>query len=258
MLKKIMTITMTAVLAMSVAACTPQKAGLDAYDKLGEMPEDGYTQLNDPQKGDMVAIMETSMGTIKMRLFPQYAPKTVENFTTLAEQGYYDGIIFHRVQDNFMIQGGDPLGTGRGGESIWGMPFEDELTPQLHNIRGALSMANSGADMNGSQFFIVQRYDVPPDEVQIYRDMAEKEGEWFDGTPILGKDIRQEEFNQVYDTEGGVPYLDYRHTVFGQVYEGMDVVDAIAKVETVKGADGEQTKPAEDVVILSVTIGEYE
>ncbi|MEE3374951.1 MAG: peptidylprolyl isomerase, partial [Acutalibacteraceae bacterium] len=90
-----------------------------------------------PAAGDTVAIINTTKGTIKVKLFPEETPKTFENFTTHAKNGYYDGIIFHRVIKDFMIQGGDPQGTGRGGESIWGHSFEDEFHPDLHNIRGA-------------------------------------------------------------------------------------------------------------------------
>ena len=112
-------------------------------------------QLSKPEKGDIVAIMHTTMGDIKIKLFGDKTPKTFENFITHAKNGYYDGLIFHRVIKDFMIQGGDPMGTGIGGESIWGIKFEDEFTPELHNLRGALSMANSGPNTNGSQFFIV-------------------------------------------------------------------------------------------------------
>ncbi len=103
----------------------------------------------------LVAAMNTNMGTIKLELFPDIAPKAVENFVTHSEKGYYDGIIFHRVIDKFMIQGGDPTGTGRGGESIWGKPFEDEFSPELRfDGPGYLAMANAGPGTNGSQFFI--------------------------------------------------------------------------------------------------------
>jgi cyclophilin family peptidyl-prolyl cis-trans isomerase len=103
----------------------------------------------------LVATMNTNMGTIKIELFPGQAPKTVENFTKLAEKGYYEGIIFHRVIDKFMIQGGDPTGTGSGGESIWGKAFGDEFSPDLRfDEPGYLAMANSGPNTNGSQFFI--------------------------------------------------------------------------------------------------------
>src|SRR3989338_8299531 len=103
----------------------------------------------------MFVVLETNQGAIEIKLMPEVAPKACENFTKLAEKGYYDGLIFHSVIKNFMIQGGDPTGTGRGGESIWGKPFEDELDPQLTFERaGLLAMANSGPDTNGSQFFI--------------------------------------------------------------------------------------------------------
>lgn len=103
----------------------------------------------------LVAIMKTNMGTIEIRLFPDKAPTTVENFVGLAEKGYYNGLIFHRVIDKFMIQGGDPTGTGAGGESFWGSKFEDEFSPELtFNKEGILAMANAGPGTNGSQFFI--------------------------------------------------------------------------------------------------------
>jgi len=102
-----------------------------------------------------IAILETNMGKIEIELFPQYAPKTVENFTGLIEKGYYNGVIFHRVIDKFMIQGGDPTGTGRGGQSLWGGKFADEFNSHLKfDEPGLLAMANSGPNTNGSQFFI--------------------------------------------------------------------------------------------------------
>lgn len=102
-----------------------------------------------------VAIIKTNMGTLEIELFADKAPKTVENFTGLAEKGYYNGVIFHRVIKNFMIQGGDPTGTGRGGASFWGSKFEDEFDPALtFDSFGLLAMANAGPNTNGSQFFI--------------------------------------------------------------------------------------------------------
>lgn len=164
-----------------------------------------FDQTAAPEAGDQLAILETNKGTIKIKLFPKKAPKTVENFIGLIEKGYYDGIIFHRVIPDFMIQGGDPTGTGMGGESLWGGKFEDEFNPDLKNIRGALSMANAGPNTNGSQFFIVH---------------AE-----------------------------ATPWLDGHHTVFGQVIEGMEVVDAIANAER----DG-QDKPVQEIKMEKVTM----
>ena len=191
-------------------------------------------QLAMPAQGETVAIMHTTMGDISIRLFPELAPKTVENFTTHAKNGYYDGIVFHRVIKDFMIQGGDPTATGCGGESIWGRNFEDEFTPELHNLRGALSMANAGPGTNGSQFFIVQADQVHPQFIPQMKQLP---------------DLFPEACVQAYEQVGGTPHLDFRHTVFGQVYAGMDVVDAIAAVAT-NGND----KPLEDVVILGVDV----
>lgn len=109
----------------------------------------------------MKAVIKTNYGDMSFELYPQYAPKAVENFAVHSKNGYYDGLIFHRVIKNFMIQGGDPTGTGCGGESIWGKPFEDEFSIDARNYFGALSMANSGPGTNGSQFFVVQAKSVP-------------------------------------------------------------------------------------------------
>ncbi len=195
-------------------------------------------QLALPAAGEQVAIMHTSMGDISLRLFPEQAPKAVENFVTHAKNGYYDGIVFHRVIKGFMIQGGDPTATGCGGESIWGHNFKDEFTPELHNLRGALSMANAGPGTNGSQFFIVQADSVHPG---LLAQMAEL------------RDYFPQACEDAYRQVGGTPHLDFHHTVFGQVYDGMDVVDAIAGVKT-NGSD----KPLTDVTILGIDVKDYE
>lgn len=191
-------------------------------------------QLEPAKVGDTVAIFDTNMGEITVKLFPMQAPKAVENFTVHAQNGYYNGLIFHRVIKDFMIQGGDPTGTGMGGSSIWGEAFEDEFTPELHNLRGALSMANSGPNTNGSQFFIVQADSVPAQLVGQMKSIP---------------DAFPEETVEAYCQMGGTPWLDFRHTVFGQVTEGMDVVDSIAACQV-----GVNDKPVNDVVINSITV----
>ena len=133
-------------------------------------------QLDKPQKGETMAVMHTSMGDIAIRLFADKAPKTVENFTTHAKNGYYDGLKFHRVINDFMIQGGDPRGNGTGGESIWGGSFADEFDVELHNLRGALSMANAGPNTNGSQFFIVQAASAPDNMLRQMKGMTAEQG----------------------------------------------------------------------------------
>ena len=194
-----------------------------------------FHQLNKPTENDTIAIIKTNMGEIKIKLFPEFAPKTVENFTTHAKNGYYDGLIFHRVIKDFMIQGGDPTGTGAGGQSIWGRPFPDEFTGELHNLRGALSMANAGPNTNGSQFFIVQANNCPEDFIMQMKQIDEK--------------VFPTECVDAYEEFGGTPWLDFRHTVFGQVYDGMDVVDALANVATKV-----QDKPVDDVIIETIII----
>lgn len=149
-----------------------------------------------------VAEFETNHGTFTAELFDDLAPKTAANFADLAEKGYYDGIIFHRVIDGFMIQGGDPTGTGRGGP---GYTIPDEFgTGLAHSEAGVLSMANAGANTGGSQFFITL---VP------------------------------------------TPWLDGKHAIFGKILSGLDVVQAIGRVET-----GPGDRPRQDVVMEKVTI----
>lgn len=213
-------------------------------------------QLQGPKEGDTVVTISTSVGDVKIRLFPEYAPKAVENFITHAKEGYYNGVIFHRVIKDFMIQGGDPEGTGMGGESIWGTPFENEVTPNLRNFRGALAMANAGPDTNGSQFYIVQNNSLDESSKQQLTTMGgQLDTKVNPGNPddeaTLG-DLYPQEAIDEYITNGGYPMGDFSYTVFGQVYEGMDIVDGIAAVET-----GENDKPVSDVVINGISVSEY-
>ena len=180
-----------------------------------------------------IATIKTNHGDMRIKLFPEHAPKTVANFIALSKDGYYDGVIFHRIIKDFMIQGGDPTGTGMGGESIYGQSFEDEFSEELYNVRGALSMANAGPNTNGSQFFIVQNQHLPYSKKEIAR------GGW------------PEPIAEIYAEKGGTPHLDRRHTVFGQLADeaSYKVLDAIAGVET-----GAMDKPVEDVVIETIEI----
>lgn len=184
-------------------------------------------------EGERLVEMETSMGVIKIKLFEAIAPKTVENFITHSENGYYEGITFHRVMKDMAIQGGDPLGTGAGGESIYSDYFEDEFSDQLYHLRGAVAMVNFGTkNTNGSQFSIVQRNSL--DESQV-KDMEKLRYP----TKII----------DAYRTSGGTPWLDKSHTIFGQVIEGMEVVDEIANVEV-----DSKGKPVEAVIIEKIKV----
>jgi peptidylprolyl isomerase len=154
---------------------------------------------------ETTVVLETNKGNIEIKLMSDVAPKACENFTKLAENGYYNGIIFHRVIKSFMIQGGDPTGTGMGGKSVWGKPFEDEVTRSVKFDKpGLLAMANSGPGTNGSQFFI---------------------------------------------TTAVTPWLNMKHTIFGEVTSGYDVVEAIENAET-----DSSDKPIEEIKIIKAYI----
>lgn len=207
---------------------------LYALEELGLIDKElQFPQLDlENHTGPKVTI-KTNHGDMTLVLFPEHSPKTVANFLGLAKEGYYDGIIFHRVIPEFMIQGGDPTGTGMGGQSIYGESFEDEFSDELYNLRGALSMANAGPNTNGSQFFIVQNSKIPYAKKELER------GGW--PTPIAA----------AYAENGGTPHLDRRHTVFGQLADdaSFKVLDLIASVET-----GAQDKPKEDVIIKTIEV----
>ncbi|HHW35721.1 MAG TPA: hypothetical protein GXX18_00215 [Bacillales bacterium] len=189
-------------------------------------------QFKQLQSGDSVVTMKTTKGDIKIKLFPAQAPKAVENFLTHSKNGYYNGLTFHRVIEDFMIQGGDPNGNSTGGESIWGEPFQDEFSPELAHFRGALSMANSGPNTNGSQFFIVQANSI------FESSISEMEQAGFDPDII-----------EKYKAVGGTPFLDNHYTVFGQVIEGMEIVDQIAAVEK-----NERDMPLTPILIKEIMV----
>lgn len=186
-------------------------------------------------KDGVKAVIKTTMGDMEFVLFPQVASKAVENFITHSENGYYNGIIFHRVIKDFMIQGGDPTGTGMGGESVFGGSFKDEFSLDARNYYGALSMANAGPNTNGSQFFIVQAKSVPESLLSQMEQLKDN------GFP--------QEVIENYKAVGGTPWLDFHHTVFGQLTGGADVLEAIASV-----ACSANDKPVEDVVINEIEI----
>ncbi len=195
-------------------------------------------QLGKTEKGETIAVMKVkNFGEIKFKFFLKDAPLAVKNFVTLADNGYFNNQIFHRVINDFMIQGGDPTGTGTGGESIWGEEFENEISKNLLPIRGSLCMANAGPDTNESQFFIVQ---AKPDTAK----------EILDSGVVDLTDEQQKMFKE----QGGDPSLTGSYTVFGQIIEGYDILDKIAATPVEDNGSGEQSKPVEDVVIESVTI----
>lgn len=254
------------VLMLLLTACSSSSSsGSDARLRQDDGKKIGY-QMELPQKGEQIAVLTTSMGTIRIRLFPDAAPKAVENFKGLIQKGYYDNLTFHRVIQNFMIQTGDPNGDGTGGESIWGKSFADEFNRNLLNLRGAVAMANSGKDTNGSQFFINQAnasafsgWDNYQKAYEIYQKspeafLSQYGSNWIDMSKATQK------YKDAYAKYGGNPALDgyynvveQGYTVFGQVFGGMDAVDKIAAVST-----DDQDKPTEAVTIQKAEIVKYE
>lgn len=203
-----------------------QDSGIDVSDA-------SLAQLDLPKKGDEICVMTTDAGVIKMRLFPDKAPKAVQNFKALAQKGYYDNQPFLRVYNDFMIQGGALDGTKEYEHSSFGKLFEDEFSRDLFNFRGAVSMGNVGPNTNGNQFFIVQS----PKVSQEYLDL---------GALPLNAEAKYKEI-------GGRAYLDMRYTVFGQVFEGMEAVDKIA----IQKAD-DDGKPVENPMkILKIELQKY-
>lgn len=207
-------------------------------ERLTELNKKDFPQLSTEIADNEAAVkLTTNKGDITIKLFPELAPLAVENFLTHAKNGYYNGVSFHRVIDGFMIQGGDPEGTGRGGQSIWagkdksiddGTGFANESSDLLYNIRGALAMANAGPNTNGSQFFINQNK--------------------ADQTSQLHPLYYPEKIYNAY-AQGGNPSLDGGYTVFGQVIDGMAVVDDIASTKT-----NDQDKPVEPILIEKIDI----
>jgi len=197
-------------ITFSITSCADQdiqEQPQSIINQENQMSEEKYNYVSITPDSMLVAVVETNLGTFELELYPNETPITVTNFVTLAEENFYDGVSFHRVIDGFVIQGGDPTGTGSGGKSIYdGKPYADEFLPALrHNSAGILSMANRGPHTNTSQFFI---------------------------------------------TLAPTPHLDDKHTVFGKVIEGMDVVAKIGKVPT----EPPYNRPVDPVVMEKVTI----
>lgn len=222
-----------------------KESSLDNNNKVEKKVEDKKTSdgnvdymknaekmVKPPEKGEQIAIMTVkNFGEIKLKFFPNVAPKAVENFVTHSKNGYYNGLTFHRVISEFMIQGGDPKGDGTGGESIWGQGFNKEVSDECIPIRGTLCMASvqNVANSLGSQFFITQ-------------------AKFKDNVAQQAKNLSQNLID-TYTKFGGVPSLFKDYTVFGYVYEGLDIVDKIAEVTT-----DNMDKPTTPVVIEKIEI----
>ena len=202
---------------------------------------DEVLNFTEPVEGEEIAVFDIEgYGQIKIKLFPEQCPKGVENFESLISDGYYDGITFHRVIKDFMIQGGDPTGTGSGGESKWGKGFKQEINDSLRHFSGAVSYATAADKLNGSQFFIVTG--LTNIDENHFESLSSAYGKTY-----------SEDIKKLYEEKGGYPFLDGDYEVFGQVFEGLDICFKIAEVQT-----DSSDKPTEDVVINYAKIEQYQ
>lgn len=190
-------------------------------------------------EGATIATLSTDRGDITLVLYPEYAGRAVDNFIRLAQSNYYNNTFFHRVVNNFIIQGGDPTATGEGGQSIWNKPFPIEINNALKHYSGAVCMAkdNETGLISGSQFYIVATHSGEFDESML--------------SNFLSQGMSQE-VADTYSQAGGAPYLDNTDTVFGQVISGMDIVDQIASMKT-----DDDNVPKKEITLLSVSISQY-
>lgn len=277
-MKKIISFLLFVCTLLSISGCSGSKRILN---------------LESPSAGDEIAVITTNYGVIKIMFFEKVAPKTVENFKGLAEKGYYNNLTFHRVINDFMIQGGDPAGNGTGGESLWGGTFDDEISKNALLLRGAIAMANAGIQdgkgTNGSQFFIVQQKpSITLEQVNEHittnnsqvdeqiKNIRENMSEYLQQYTQAQIDNALANYKrdritlsavqkEAYVKYGGPFQLQGKHTVFGQVIEGMDIVDKIAAVDTEAtlaqkegtATGSESDKPLQDVIIQKIEFEKY-
>ena len=201
--------------------------------------ESAELQYTHPAAGDTIAVFDTSAGVFKAVLFPQQAPQACENFLGLVQAGYYNGLTVSRVENEFLIEAGQ--GADGRGSTIWnGSRYPIEVTDQLHHYSGALCAATDTSGQCASVFYVLETL---PGSASVPQELVDQ----------MNSAGYRAEVVSAYQTAGGAPYLDYTDTVFGQVYEGMDVVDTIAQA-----AVDETQKPTEAITINSVTISSYE
>ncbi|MCI5904653.1 MAG: peptidylprolyl isomerase [Oscillospiraceae bacterium] len=244
MIKKIKAAALVLAAAVSAGVLLTGCKGESTADEALALVQGDIRNFEMPEPGEKIAVITVKdYGEIKIKLFADAAPEAVENFTGLADMGYYDELIFHRIIPNFMIQGGDPKGNGTGGKSIWGDKFDGGIPEGLYHFSGAVAYANSGStSTNGSQFYIVN---TPEAYLQ------------YSCEDLMASDPSSYSWPQnvidMYNEKGGVPFLDGGYTVFGQVFEGLDIVRELGNVET-----DSNDKPLKQVQMESVRIVEYE
>ena len=232
MYKKIIAFSLCLMLLFTLSSCGKKSTEDDST------VTSSLYQLNSAKTGDTVVTIVTSKGTIKAVLYKDLAPNAVNNFTRLADSGYYDGVLIHKVIEDFVIQMGDgeETLTGTGGSSYNGRGVEPEYSDSLHNFTGALGLVHGDDDDLGySQFYIVAGSDVSDEYISAMREAG-----------------YSEQVIAAYQELGGQPSLDYVYTVFGQVYEGLDIVQEIASQKTDK-----YNRPKKDITVESITVSSY-
>lgn len=232
-MKKIKLILIILILSIILSGCSNEAGQIvNGYTEIGNLK---LEQVQMPKDGEEIAVITTSMGEIKMRLFPEIAPKAVENFKALAKEGFYDGMKFSRVEDNFLIQTGDNQ-EYPDGKSIFGDFYEDEYDLNYRHITGSVGLAKKKENENSSHFYIIVQDGLDEDYLEVMKELDEE------GYP--------KEVVKAYEALGGVPRLDLRFTIFAQVFYGMDTVMKINKVDV----NPINKEPIEDVVIEKVEI----
>ncbi len=226
------------VLLLLLCACSAKETGI--FDERNDYEGSAEIQFTAPQIDENIAIVDTDYGKIYIKLFYDYAPMAVDNFTQLANAGSFNNLTIHRVSQDFLIQTGDTTGTGTGGTTIFNnTPYPVEITDKLHHYTGAVGIAHEEHNTNSnlSQFYIIQT--------------AQNSVSGNDAHELADSGMR-EEVADAYKEVGGAPYLDNNYTIFGHVIDGMTVVDEIAKART-----DDSEKPNEDIYIKSVQIVPY-
>lgn len=236
-MKKINIILSILLLSFILSSCSNETGKVvNGYTQIGNLK---LEQVQMPEEGEEIAVITTNMGEIKIRLFPKVAPKAVENFKTLAKEGFYDGMKFSRVEENFLIQTGENPEYPEG-KSIFGEFFEDEVDLNYRHITGAVGLAKREANKNSSHFYIIVQDGLDEEYIEVMRELDEE------GYP---KDVVK-----AYEALGGVPRLDLQFTIFGQVFYGLDIVKQISKLPV----NPVTAEPVEDVIIEKIEIVPFE
>lgn len=235
-MKKLTVTLLLLFLSIALSSCS-NNAGtiVDGYTQVGNLK---LEQVQMPKKGEEIAVITTNFGEIKMRLFPEIAPKAVGNFTTLAKEGFYNGMNFSRIEENFLIQTGENKEYPEG-KSIFGDFYQDETDLNYRHITGCVGLAKQEENKNSSHFYIIIQDGIDEEYIETMKELDEE------GYP--------KEVVKAYEALGGVPRLDLRFTILGQVFYGMDTVKRISEVIV----NPVTKEPMEDIIIRSIEILNY-